>query len=156
MLRPRTSRSTEKYQKVYLFQHHPSGISRVSLDCLIVYYIFLLLLTVSPSLQSEQSQRLFWAQAGAMVTPRPRPKEQTTMKRLRREGPVDPRILIPETATLAKRNVVMPPRTQSGMDVKNAAICGVKGKGWGWGWGVILRMGCSKQQGRMLICAACS
>lgn len=31
--------------------------------------------------------------------------------------------MIPEAATLAKRNVVMPPRTQSGMDVKNAAIC---------------------------------
>lgn len=63
------------------------------------------------------------AQAGAIVTPSPRPMEQATMKRLRREFPVEERILIPETATLAKRKVVMPPSTQSGMDVKNAAIC---------------------------------
>lgn len=58
-----------------------------------------------------------------MVTPRPKPREHAVMNRLRRELPADARILIPETATFAKRNVVIPPRTQSGMAVKNPAIC---------------------------------
>lgn len=44
------------------------------------------------------------------------------MKRSRRLMLVEARILIPEMATLAKRKVVIPPSTQSGMDVKNAAI----------------------------------
>lgn len=86
-------------------------------------------LTRRPSPQSLHGHRLLVAQVGTIVTPSPRPMEQATMKRLRRESPADARILIPLTATLAKRKVVMPPRTQSGMDVKNAAICGVGGCG---------------------------
>ena len=78
--------------------------------------------TLSSSPQSSHGHRLLVAQDGAMVTPRPTPSEHAAMKRLRRELPAEARILMPETATFAKRNVVMPPRTQSGMDVKNAAI----------------------------------
>lgn len=82
--------------------------------------------TWSPTLQPSQSHRLLVAHAGAMVTPSPRPREHATMKRSRREMSVEARILIPDTATLANRNVVMPPSTHSGIDVKNAAICRVE------------------------------
>ena len=58
-----------------------------------------------------------------MVTPRPRPTEHAAMKRIRREFPAEVRILMPEVATFANKNVVMPPRTQSGMNVKNAPTC---------------------------------
>lgn len=58
---------------------------------------------------------------GTMVAPKPRVKPAVKMKRLRRVNGMVLMILIPETVTALKRNVVIPPRTADGMAMSAAA-----------------------------------
>lgn len=59
--------------------------------------------------------------SGTIVAPKPRAKPAVRMKRLRRVKGVVLIILIPDTVTAEKRNVVMPPNTADGIATSAAA-----------------------------------
>ena len=60
---------------------------------------------------------------GTYVTPTPNANESPMMKRLRRLRMLSPPTMeIPDTNTLANKKVVIPPKTESGIEVMTPAI----------------------------------